>query len=69
MLQILYILPLTAALPVALNEYRKILCLYSFATDCVNIAVIHILYALKLMPWLGSNSVSKSFLLRNYSRP
>jgi len=39
MLQILYILPLTAALAVALNENR--LCLYSFATNCVNIAVIH----------------------------
>jgi len=27
--------------------------------------IMYILYALKLKPWLRSNSVSKSFLLRN----
>jgi len=27
--------------------------------------ILHILYALKLKPWLRSNSISKSFLLRN----
>jgi len=50
MLQILYILPLTAASVVALNEHRRFLFLYSFATKCLNMAVIYILYALKLKP-------------------
>jgi len=46
MLQILYILPLTAASAVALNEHRKVLFLYNFATKCVNMAVVYLLYAL-----------------------
>jgi len=31
----------------------------------MNIAVIHVLYALNLKLWLRSNTVLKSFLLRN----
>jgi len=62
-LQILYIFPLIAASAVALNEHRRILFLYSFATKCMNMAVIYILYALKLKHWLRSNSVSWSFYL------
>jgi len=63
MLQILYILPLTATSAVALNEHRKFVFV-QFKTKCVNIAVIYILYALKLKPWLRSKSVSKYILLR-----
>jgi len=37
MLQILYILPLTATSAVALNEHRRFLFLFSFTTNCVNI--------------------------------
>jgi len=40
-LQIPYILPLTAASVVALNEHRICLFLYNFATKCVNMAVIY----------------------------
>jgi len=64
MLQILYILHLTATSAVALNEHRKFLFLHSFKAKCVNIAVIYILYVLKLKPWLRSTSDSKYILLR-----
>ena len=63
-LQILYNLPLSAASAAALNDHRRFLFLYSFKTKCVNMAVIHVLYALNLKLWLRSNPV-KSFLLRN----
>jgi len=55
MLQILCILPLIAASVVAWNEHRRFL--YSFKTKCVDMAVIHVLYAIKLKLWLKSNSV------------
>jgi len=61
MLQILYILPLIAATAEALNEYRRFLLLHRFKTKCVNMAVLYVLYTLKLKLWLRSNSVSKSF--------
>jgi len=47
-LQILYNLPVSAASAAALNDHRRFLFLYSFKTKCVNIAVIHVLYALNL---------------------
>jgi len=53
--QILYILHLTAASAVALNEHRRFLFLFSFTINCMNMAVVYILYAFKLKPWLKSN--------------
>jgi len=58
MLQMQYILPLTAASAVGLNEHRD----FCFKTKCVNMAVMYILCALKLEPWLRSNSVSVFFI-------
>jgi len=65
MLQILYILPVTAASAVALNEHRTfLLFLYGFKTKCVNMAVIYILYAQALLKKQISFKVLQ-YLLRN----
>jgi len=39
--------------------------LCSFKNKCFNMAVIYVLYALKLKLWLRSNPISKYFILRN----
>jgi len=56
---------LTAASAETLIEDRRFMFLHSFKTKCVNMAVIHVLHALKLKSWLQCKLVSKSFLLRN----
>ena len=65
-LQMLCNLPLSTALAVAWNEPHRFLFSYSFETKCVNVAVIYVLYALKLKLWLRSNPVSKYLLLRKW---
>jgi len=45
-----------------LYEHRRFLFFCSFANKCVNMAEMYILYALKLKPWLRSNSASVFFI-------
>jgi len=61
----MYNLLLSAASAVALNKHNRFLFLYSFKTECVNMAWLYVLYALKVKLWLQNDPVPKSFLLSN----
>jgi len=60
-----YNLSLFVVSAVSLNQYRVFLFSYSSKTEFVNMAVIHILYGLKLILWLKNDWVSKSPSLRH----
>jgi len=47
-MQILYNFPLFAASAIVLNEHRRFLIFCSFKIKCLNMAVIYVLYTLKL---------------------
>jgi len=64
-LRMLCYLHLYVVSTVALNEHHRCLFSYSFETKCVNVAVIYVLYALKLKLWQKSSPVSTYLLLRN----
>jgi len=50
--KILYNLLLSAASVVALNKRRGFLFFFNFKTKCINMAIIYVLYDLKLKIWI-----------------